>query len=570
MINTIPVKSGIGWGEDLQVKLQESKRDRWFPQIHSGWYYINNQEQYLFALEGLVSTTVTSGIYTSFDLSTLDIKSITKYGPVIIDGENVRYSRVSSNMSVFNTYTPTSSGSNLLYIDVSGEVVLVTDNLDTDYFEVSKISFLTEKDLYFYDRTLNRIWISRDPDDSDRLDSLYITYLKTEPTLLQEEILLVDSDGLVRTMLGDINSSVTYYPTLTSTVSGSVLISSISGNTITPSGSLSKDTRIGVKYYLNESFVVTNDTTSGAILKTFSTAQRDISIRYESGYENRYVDLGNFPTSGNSFVQINPMLNGIQSGFLHITPEETITEYIDRIKLYTSINRVSSKQRQTVDVLVKAISTENTLLSRIPINCWITNSSGNVYYPKFVEQISDIGQKTDFKGEIRFSWNPNLVVGTYTVYASTLSATGSILTSSKPIIVEDINILTDISNSPKVLLYLSPNQDIDGFYNLYAQVITQTGFIYPNNLGINIYCLNGSLYSLQTSTSSGNTYSSQSLNIYFDGSSQNIGIRTLLCRYKKNGADKIFSKPIDNKTDSSSSNWSISNYKFESSPLEVI
>ena len=569
MINTIPVKPGIGWGDDLQVKLQESKRDRWFPQIHSGWYYINNQEQYLFASEGVVSTTVTSGIYTSFDLSNLDIKNITRFGPVIIDGDNVRYTRVSSNMSVFNSYTPTSSGSNFLYINTPGEVVLVTDNTDYDYSEVSKISFLTEKELYYYDRTNSKIWISRDPDDPNRLNPLYLTYLKTQPDLIQEEILLVDSDGLIRTMLGEVCSTTTYYPVLVSTASGNIGVSGISNNTITPSGVLSKDTRIGVKYYLNDSFVITNDSTSGVVLKTLSTIQRDISVRYEAGFENKYLDLGNFATSGNSFVQINPMLNGIQSGFLHITPEETTTEYLTKLKLYTSTNRISSKQRQTLDILVKAISNENTLLSRVPISCWLVNASGGVSYPKFVEQITDIGQRTDFKGEIRFSWNPSLTTGTYTVYASTMSATGGILTSSRPIIIEDINILTDVSNSPKVLLYISPNQDIDGYYNLYVQLVSQTGFLYPNNLGINIYCKSGSLYSLQTSTSSGNTYSSQSLNVYFDGSSQNIGIKTLVCRYRKNGTDKIFAKPIDNKTDSNSSNWAISNYRFESTPLEI-
>ena len=137
MKNNHIVSPGIGWEGDLKVALHQSTQNRWFPQIKAGWFYLNAQEDYLYAIEGWEDVVIPEGITTNFILSSNpNLRVASGQGPIIIDGDELRYTRVTANLSVYVEATPVIYDNNLLFIDISGEVVMVTDSSGFDMSSV--------------------------------------------------------------------------------------------------------------------------------------------------------------------------------------------------------------------------------------------------------------------------------------------------------------------------------------------------------------------------------------------------------------------------------------------------
>jgi hypothetical protein len=211
-------------------------------------------------------------------------------------------------------------------------------------------------------------------------------------------------------------------------------------------------------------------------------------------------------------------------------------------------------------------------LGKVDIDVWIERNEdpGVIYRPSSMDIDTPIGGKTDLAGRRHFMWasNPNML-GTYTVFASAMTASGAILTSSHPFIVAESLVFTDIANTAKVNLYLNPNKGPDGLRDLYVYLTTQYGTPMISNLKVSIHCEKGRLFYSSTFTGSGSNVGFQDLEISF-GNSGVDGLRVTTCRYLSVAGDRITAWPTNNTDDPNPSNWSLTSYSFECAPLEIV
>jgi len=572
MHNTHPVSPGIGWDTDLETYLHQSTNNRWFPQVRSGWFYLNGQEDYLYAKEGYENITVAYGL-SNINLSTNpDLRLASRQAPIILDGEDLRYTRLTSNLTAFISVTPTASGTNLLFINVPGELVSITNSSGVDLFSAPSTGHLSERNYYYWDSSARVAWISRDTTDSLRLETLYITYLKDIPSLLQEEVLLVDSDGKIRTMFDRI-AMWNGYPIIYVPGIGSISASGIDKNVITPSIPLAEGTRVAAKYYIDGSFGIFDDVTSvnNYVINTFRLKTDTAVFRWEQAQYYSPFDTGVFDSSDLSYVQLNPLHSGIESGFLYLGNPRHPAEDLKELNIKVSPIRVSAKQREPVRIVVTALDTSNVPLPKVNVSTWITNDSdpSTIYTPIPLDIDTPIGGATDFSGKRHFMWSsrPQLV-GTYTVYASAMNASGSIFIASHPLTLAESLMYTDIVNTSKVSLYLNPNKGSDGLSDLYIYLTTQYGTPMIPNLKVSIHCEKGRLYYSSSSTASGSNIGTQDLEIGFTNTNIS-GLRVTTCRYSRIAGDRITAWPTSNKDSADPSNWVETSYAFECTPLEI-
>lgn len=564
--NKHPIKPGVGDRSDLQVFLHEDSGKSWFPQVNAGWYYSGGVEDYLYASEGNEEVIIPqlSGSITLYTCP--DLKLSTKNGPIIIDSDTTRYTRLYSNLSVFNVATPTPYlNQPLMYLTPPGRLVLLTGADGIDMISVPGTGFLQERNYYYYDSSNNKVWISRNLTDPNRSESLYLTYLKDSPGLLQEEILLADSDGNLRTRLGEVffnSSTPAYNPTLVSPVLGTFYAAFASGNVIYPSIPIAEGTRVGVKYYVNYSYCISYSASTDYVfgfypvtsILTFAPSGEPALVRWENSVAIRYKDINT--------LELNPLYEGVSPGFIYLSQPRHPAENLSSIKVRVSPLRVINKYRQPIRIVVSAADNEGYPLSNVSTACWVVqNTDPTSFYPTI--PLGDI--VTDYKGQVNYFWEskPQLS-GSFTVYASGMSASGSIFIDSCSFSTIDPPILTDMVSAPKCFLYLNPNKDATGLQDLYIYMTTQSGIPFPQEFNIRVKCNLGMLYYASTYAASGNNQGSKELIFNFSQAGITGGVRTLSCRYAAIDGDIIIATPADNL-----SSGLITQYKFDSYPLKV-
>lgn len=548
MLNNYKIQPGIGWSEDLQVSLHEGDGNLWYPQVNPGWYYINGREDYLYAKEGWYDTTVPSGYVAALSVQgSGDFSASVVMGPLIIDGPFFRYQRLTANLSAFNpsipsVYIPASGASgSLMYFNVPGELVMTTGNDGTDMIAVPGLSYLQQRNYYYWDFVNRLFWINRDPADPNRNETLYLTWMKDRPDLYQDEILLVDSDGLIRTMFSGVTSPIITIPGMGQT-SGTAV-----GNVITPGLSLSQNTRVSVRYLVDGSFCISDSASSPgtANLSTYRSVSEPVTIRWETARWGAPVDLqplGSTSQQGiydgpRAPIQLNTLSTGISEGFLYLSNQRDAAERLASLEINTSSYYISPSMGETLRVTVTALDSNNIPLRGIPIQTSISNGS---YQSSLIPLQTSTYGETDFNGCQYFSWvtSPNIQVGTYVIGASALTSTGMTITASETVKTIVPMILTDAINTVKAVMYLNPSVNPNGLMNLYAYLVTQLGVPVVSPMTINIRCQRGLLYLPSSVGASGMVNGVQSLNISAGNQSM-----TALCQYYPVNGDIITATP---------------------------
>lgn len=527
------IKPGIGDLDDLKVRMQEwsavfqdqSTDSFWYPQIHNGWYYLNEQEHYLFSQEGYQDFSISAGVST---LPVSDLTLASRRGPILCDGVRFPFTRCTSNLAVFRAATPIVSGSNYLYIDVPGELYLVTGQNNKDFMSVPSSTMLVERTFYWWDEVNRRVWIARDPADPNRGEDLYITFLKDAPELLQEEILLVDTDGNIRSMLGRISWGFGYNPTIVLPSSGSIPVSYANNSTVVPSGILAPGTRVGLWYIVDGSFVVTPNP-SGTVFTAYSDVTEAVTVRWEQG--DKYLNSQSFPRNGLSYIQLNPLVDGVEDGFLTLQPPRNPAENFNQILLAVSPEKIYSDVHQSVRAVATALDRQGKPLPNVYITAWVSGDTSMT--PLTVPGGYD---HTDYAGRRHFIWQSSPgQVGTYTIYASGSDDQGSLILSSETFEIQSNPISTNVSLAPKVFLYLSPSQNADTTYTLFIYLSNQAGIPYPQQLTVTVTCEKGGLFP-DVPLTTGSTNTGQ-ISIDIDITSP---LRVGTCRYRKpNSIDRI-------------------------------
>jgi len=525
--NNFPIAPGIGWGKDLEVKIHDTgvgpgqyssngpSLGSWYPLVHTGWFYLNGQEDYLFAEEGKAVVPVSPGITDSLAIpDNPDLRRASNFGPILIKSDSFNWIRVSSNLSVYNLVTTTPTG-NYYVASIPGKLVELLDSSGNEILKTAYLEFLVTPDIYYFDESSRLLWtLNPGP--------FYATYLLDYPEILQEEIILVDSDGNIRTMLDRVVN-----PTIVLPGSGT-FGGTATGNVITPSLSLAPNTRVGVKYYVDGSFTLlpaSSGDTAGYKLTTYRSVSDTITIRWENSANTEYHSC--------SDLELNPLFSENMGGFLSLGTPRYAGESLSSLYLDIFPQSISPKFGEVVRMVVTATDQENLPLAGIQVNCTV-GGSGTIALQSGI---------TNSVGRTAFVWAPprGIPNGFYTVVA-TASAGTSVFSASGIISINNSLIETGYINAPKVFLYLSPTTDSSGLRKLYALVTNQFGIpIYCPGEMINIQCKNGALYQESPLVpSSSNTVAVRSLDLPLGPSPG-----TTYCYYQQpNQDDEIWATPI--------------------------
>jgi hypothetical protein len=564
------VSPGVGWSDNLKVTIHQSSNNQWFPQIKAGWFYLNGQENYLFAKEGWQNIAIPAGISNNFPLlNTPDLRSGAVQGPLIIDGEVFRYTRVTANFSAYASGVPISYASGLLYIKIPGELVSLTGADGVDMINVPGTGFLTSRNFYYWD-FINRVaWIQRSPNDPASGETLYYSYLKDYTDLYQDEILIVDSDGLLRTMF-DRAVVVQVYVIGTGVVSGCTS----AGNIITPGIPLAPGTKVAVRYLVDGSFCISESQSNptSTSLSIYRSVPDNAVFRWETSQFDSSFDTETIKNSSNNYIQLNSLMTGITPGFIYLGNPRYPAETLASIEINAAPCTVSGLQREPIRIVVTAYDTGNLPLPKVPVDVWITQDSNPsiVYRPTPMDSNLLSSGNTDLSGQRHFMWasKPELL-GSFTITASAMSGSGAVLMDTYPITVQKSLMFTDIVNLPKVTLYLSPNKGPNGLHDLYLYLTNQLGVPIPQNFKAAVHCNKGRLYQTTAFLASGNPNGVQDI-VLAPAQNSLSGVQVLTCWYLPVDGDQITAYPVSNKDDPNPINWAFTAYSFVCTPLDVI
>jgi len=569
-MNILPVRPGIGDHDDLTVRLHESTCNRWFPQIQSGTYYLGGREYYLYAAEGREDVTIQPGLHTTTLDTTVDLVTAAKNGPLLLRGEWYDYIRCTNCLTTFASVIPSGGvDDTLLSVTIPGELVLLTNSSGTDMTAVPGSGFLFDRDYYYFDSTTRTLYTSRNTADPNRIETLYATYLQDTPKFLQEELLLVDSFGVLRTTLPRVMfaaSGTLFDPVLEIIGVGTISASAVSDNILFPEQALEEGTRVAVRYYVDHSFLA--GLSGGNLsLQTLSSTSDHAVFYWERAYFDSHFDCGTFQPSGDSYIQLNPLLTGVDNGFLYLDQPRPANEYLKELQIFVSPLRLANKLAQTARITVLALDADELPLPKIPVACWIRTAEATYATVPLDTQYSLGG--TDFRGEAHFSFAADSqMFGTYTVMASAITAGGETISTQTVIEVCDPMILSDAVDAGKVFLFLSPGKDALGYRDLYVYLTNHSGIPLLEDLDVLVWCTHGELLPLTTVGASGTIQAATSLLLDFGEASNLSGLRVAVCKYRPDYTStpsskrpRIYAVPQDA--------TSTAVYKFVSSPLEV-
>lgn len=552
----MPVQQGIGYQDDLKVHLHETAGTKWFPQLQSGTYYLGGREHYMYASEGSEDFAVPAGFGTINLTTTADLLTATKHGPIRLLGESLEYIRSTNCLVCYEPLTFSGTGT-IMTATVPGTLVMLTDANGTNMSSVPASGLLIDRSYYYLDETT--IYIQRSINDPDRAETLYATYLRDTPGFLQEEILIADHNGLFRTTLPRVMfgaSGTAFDPIIYIIGTGTVAASAVVDNIIYPATAVAAGTTAAVKYYVNKSFLagISGDALT---IQTLSETTDNATLFWENAFSYSFYDAGTLPSTGTSYVQLNPLFTGIGSGFIYLDQPRHPAENLSELKIFAAPLRVASGLRQVLRINVLALDADENPLPHIPITCVLESQTGTKYTTK------PLGSgKTNYLGEARFSFTAlPLMHGTYTIGATGISASGSVISASTLVEFCDPMILSDAVDAGKVFLALNKNKDALGYRDLYVYLTNQAGIPLLQDLDVLVWCDTGYFIPAFTISASGTLQNSKSILLNFASASAVTGLRVATCKYFGTEEDTIYAMPQDGND--------VAQYKFVSTPLEV-
>jgi len=406
---------------------------------------------------------------------------------------------------------------------------------------------------YMWNESTGILSIGRATTDPNRADPLYLTYRVPTPSLLFSEIRLVDSDGYVRTSLGNVANFTSYEPTISLPGSGTLAVTSVSGNVLVPASGLAEGTIVAVNYYVDRSFTLGF---SGATqtISVLSSASGSSILEFEAGAHASYRDLGG--TAWASKVSLNPRSSGFGGGYLYIGSSRPEGENLTQVSVRATPDYVIGRFSQPTQIVVTTTDVEGAPIPDVGFDITITD--GVTSYTPSYKAIT-----TDRKGEGFAYWTPPAEVdpGTYTITATAISAAGVTVSGTDSIVIADPLVLTVVANDPKVHLYLGNSLDNQGLRDLFVYVVDQSGIPYVGAYTVDLRCESGRLLhnsEIGAATLVGGT----SLNLDPLSSQDLRGAFLLSCKYSQVAGDVITARV---KPAAASSYV----FSFDSTPLEV-
>ena len=331
-------QSGVGRAGDLLVRVREDLEGGWFPVIHTGFYYVGTEEHYLYSKKGTTSFTVTTTGTIQTVVVTDLIKDPTKIGPIIVRNASAetQLQRVCSALRAYRPAAFTTTGDPRTASSSGLLVSLVSHPTTGILMSVPATGDIISNDDYVYKPRTGTLYI-RDTSPP----YLYATYLVNEydrDLLKQEQIIVVDTDRKARVQHRDVSMVAGLVPQLRKpTPLGTVTASGIAvtGNIIqySPSGGISSGDVIAVEYYVNNSFTAFC-TGSSLVVQFLPAATGSYVIEYETGGE--WYDTSLLPSGSADYVQLNPLINQRESGFLYIVDAFQSPPEAKRIRLTLS------------------------------------------------------------------------------------------------------------------------------------------------------------------------------------------------------------------------------------------
>lgn len=402
------LNSGIGDGADLSVKVEVDHLERWLPRIHKGWFYIGDKEYYLFAKKHAVSSSpYLSGsvvyLQTPDYSPDYDITKVATYGPVIVKSYDndvtqrlVQVSSASRVIRELASYTQI-VGTTLRKYSVEGiPHELYREDAKTKMRSVSSRDMVTDSLHYTLEYNYDPTYETEDGTIIELVDTyvvvagddpVFVTYAATDVVkdpdspwdpLIQEEICKVDSSNKIRVMYRDVSQVQSVYPVVTVLQNGvrtEVAPTAIALNVLTlPStfgngGTISPGDLVGVRYYVNNSYALidTSDVSIGVKAYTYPERISSLIIEYE-GSPSEYWDGVELLPGSNSYVQLNPVKDGVFPGFLYIV-EATTQKLPTNLALFLSSDKalVNGTVGQPIDVLAVVLDSDGNPIQDEPL-----------------------------------------------------------------------------------------------------------------------------------------------------------------------------------------------------------
>lgn len=419
--------SGVGHGEDLQVKVRETPDGSWFPLVHVGHYYLGTEVGYLYANKG--SAVFSPGLTGS--VHALRVSGLTddptRLGPILLwSSRTVRpLQRLASPLRAYRELILAGSG-DVRSATVPGLLIsLVSHPVTGILLSVPATGDIIDNTEYVYDPRTGVVHLR-----NSNPPSLYATYLvdETDPNLLrQEEILRVGTDGQLRTMRRNVfwASGSIYRPQVKKP--GSAGATSATGilvtqNVITlPSVGIVSGDIVRCQYFVSDSFVAVP---SGTLLlvQALLTASGTYTLEYETGTTGWY-DTSQLASGSVNYLQLNPLFAPRESGFLYLVDPAEPWPTAARVRLSVSNSNPiwSTSGCATVVIAVKVLDQEGESIPHTTLTTTAAGASGvlALSYPST--------PVTDGIGQVLYTWTPQgSGVVTVTALASGSTASGQI------------------------------------------------------------------------------------------------------------------------------------------------
>lgn len=465
---TKAMRSGIGDKDDLKTEIVCDSHEQWMPRLKHGWFYYKEREFYLFAKKLTKSTTnyaVGAAVTLTNADPNYDITKVTKYGPVFVKGTvssvSMPYTQVSSPLRVLVTLTsPTQiPGTNNYSYSVPGiPVELVRTDASQPMRRVPSADAIQDSNEYYQYSSIANDALVYTIVVADAA-AVYATYIPTADSdlFVQHEVCTISSKMQIRAMYRDVITTKTGKNPVVIAIDNGVRVaiaaeSICSGNVITlpasyaytrPDGTsatltLEPGDRVGLTYYVDRSYVI-----DGSKVYAYTAAATTIStltVEYEGSTEEKW-DGTKLVSGSGSYVQLNPLKDGVAPGFLYLVDENTLDLEPADISISASPGAVtvnsSAAAAQPVRICVKLtdrngdpIHGASVLLSSRGILPLVKDASNTVVLPSIPQTIGGANVVVDGVGHYVDSVYSLYPTSAYTV--AWQNGTGWILTWQTP------------------------------------------------------------------------------------------------------------------------------------------
>lgn len=405
--------NGVGDLEDLEFSTQLTQVDKWLGFVNPGWFYYDNKEDYKYINKGTqtatTSTTATLTAVTSYRPS---------WGPVLVSGS--LYGPYVQHHNIYEpgiqvTWTQIVS-TQVFYYDLPSNQYCVglRDLNNTKFGRVNSLTYPLVESLYFYDETLNRVYVLSPITAPDT--KIFIDVLNDVPKLKFYEALTVDKDLKVRlTYLRPYGMNNIVIKRGTSSITPSSGYPSVVNEFDVSSLSVKEGDWVVAEYYINNSFILTAHNSLTYYSNTLGAETLTVNFETSVPTTLKQVEVANSITGTD--LNFNPSsIDGFRSGYLI---------YTDTVPTWTTSSIKVESDKSIFNTPETLVKFKITLLDQngLPIpNKTITTVNVN---GATIVQRYPATNKTDNKGELNLLLSKSSSI--------TVSVTDNSITTSKTV-----------------------------------------------------------------------------------------------------------------------------------------